>query len=936
MSEKASGNEKSSDPDLDFIPDIPGLPAGEELAVDPSGGDEIDPLPKWWNESIEPAGERVENRRIEEGIEITAPRRKVLRSLQTEEPETTNLGEDRPDPLEALATGTEALGPVKAVPPLPELEIELPARPAPPDLPELDQPNPANTKAPAWLEEEPLESVEPTDAPEDLAEAIDAVAPDLDLSQLQVVALPVEMSEPAKEILVEETPAEEVKPEPEVIPEPVPEEIPAPVTAIDSPEVVKEEKPLPEIAAVEPIDEKILTEATPAIAEPVADEQPAAAPVPPTRKAKAGCWSLFATAYVVLTLLLLVLILGAAFFASSRMSQVGADAVEMAKTKLAEQGLHLDHSDWSYSFPRGVVFDEVTVYEDESKTRTALKITRLGVNVDLLALATKGGAVDSAEFSLEDSNITLYEAGNRSADLTGASGEVLATGSQVVVERFAARVGGLELRLRGAVKLRGPGAATPDGEAAPGPGEKKSALAGLDFSAFRKWQPWFAIEGIGDEVPVMEVEFSMDAGDPGLTVLDGTFNGGRMKWQTLEFGGASIRFRVDPAAGVLSFPQVMLLHGSGSIGGSLSIDTTTLTLKVERLQSSVDLVALISSYDPTWAEEVKAVRFVDAPVVSVSGEVPLGDPSFSRLEIRYTHPRGLIWTSSGRELALADIRGDFKYDRGAIETNNAAARIFGGRIEVNGATNLLRDGRPFSGLVELTGANLEPAAQWFGQEKSGLSGRLDIVFRGTGTSELASVNGGGTLRIEQANLTGFPMIGRVREQVGAVLPVLTGGGSGALTSAYIIESGVLVTSDLTLLQGGLRTVVNGSVNLVTRATNFTARVDLAPELAGATGLEDKAVVVEGTGNLDQPVLKIREFPVEFASSALSGVLGSTPESLLKLQGLLPAENAAQAITGSLEDVEKIGIDPAVTGFLRGLIGGEEPRPAPAIRAVPQN
>lgn len=409
-----------------------------------------------------------------------------------------------------------------------------------------------------------------------------------------------------------------------------------------------------------------------------------------------------------------------------------------------------------------------------------------------------------------------------------------------------------------------------------------------------------------------------------------------MKWQTLEFGGASIRFRVDPAAGVLSFPQVMVLHGSGSIGGSLSIDTTTLTLKVERLQSSVDLVALISSYDPAWAEEVKAVRFVDAPVVSVSGEVPLGDPSFSRLEIRYTHPRGLIWTSSGRELALADIRGDFKYDRGAIETNNAAARIFGGRIEVNGATNLLRDGRPFSGLVELTGANLEPAAQWFGQEKSGLSGRLDIVFRGTGTSELASVNGGGTLRIEQANLTGFPMIGRVREQVGAVLPVLTGGGSGALTSAYIIESGVLVTSDLTLLQGGLRTVVNGSVNLVTRATNFTARVDLAPELAGATGLEDKAVVVEGTGNLDQPVLKIREFPVEFASSALSGVLGSTPESLLKLQGLLPAENAAQAITGSLEDVEKIGIDPAVTGFLRGLIGGEEPRPAPAIRAVPQN
>lgn len=960
MSEKASSNDSGSSADADPALDIPGFPSGEELSVDPNAGDEIDPLPKWWEDDVEVSGGKVQNRRIEDGIEIGAPRRKALRPIHSEEdPGIEEATRDqRPDPLEVIEAEPVREPVAKTPPPMPEIEMEDPEIVRKPDLPDIEAPGPEVTEVPDWIKDEEAGGADrKVIEPEKPEEPIEVVAPDLDLSQLKTVPPLIKREEsPVEKIsLVESLGETPVKPDKVTKPEPpaismevapvapvAPTDADAdadaiPETAAEAPAETPVEKPVeipaaPKSKKPEPPQDPAPAVAAPTIGDPLPLE---AAMAPVAAKRKAGCWTVFATIYVIGSLFLLLLIVGAALFAGSKFNQLGADAVELAKTKLAEQGLHVDHGEWKYAFPRGIVFDEVTLYDDSSKTRPALKISDLGVNVDVLALATKGGAVESAEFSLHDSTVTLFEGGNRYAELTGAAGEVLVTEAMIEVERLSARVGGLQVRLRGEVKLPGPDAAPPAGAPAPAEAEKP-ALAAFDFSAFGKWQPWLAIEGIGDEVPVLEVDFSMDSKEPGLAVLDGSLSGGRLKWQTLEFGGASIAFRVDPASGTLRFPQVLLQYGNGTISGSFSIDTATQTLKVESLQSGVDLIALLSSYDPAWAEGLKSVRFVDAPILSVTGEVPLGDPTFASLDVRYTHGRGLVWLTGTRELPVSDIRGNFKYDRGALETNNAAGTLFGGRLEINGAMNLLRDEKPFTGLLELTGADLEAASKWFGQEPSGLSGRLSLVFRGTGTGELATINGGGNLRIEEANLAGFPLVGSVRERVGAVLPGLVRDTTGNLTGAYIIESGVLVTSDLTLLQGGLRMVVNGSVNLVTNSTNFVAKVDLTPEIAAATGLKDKAVTIEGGGTLSQPELKMREFPVEFASGALGEVLGSSPDSLQKLKDLVDSEEAAKVISGSLDEAAALGIDPAVTDFLKGLIGGGAEAPAPVLRAVPRN
>jgi hypothetical protein len=431
----------------------------------------------------------------------------------------------------------------------------------------------------------------------------------------------------------------------------------------------------------------------------------------------------------------------------------------------------------------------------------------------------------------------------------------------------------------------------------------------------------------------------MDAREPDLATIEGHLGGTAVKWRGVEFTSLSAAFRVDPKSGELRFPNVQAGYGDGLIGAVLAVDMASQTLKIERLQSTVDVPALLTAYDASWGGTFKSVRFVDAPTLRIRGEVPLAEPVNAKLEIRYEHLHGIVHRDGDRELPLGDIRGTFSYDRGALETNDAAARLFGGIVYVNGATNFVRETRPFTGLVELTGVSLKDAGAWFGQEGAGLSGRLFLTFRGTGSAGIASVNGGGNLRIEEAELPSFPAVGKVQALLGGIVPAFGIQGGGTVSGAYILESGVLVTSDLTVRNGGVRIVTNGNVNLASLETSFVATAELEPSLATVTGLTDKVIQVEGAGPLREPVLKLRQFPVAFAAANLAPVLGTTPATIGTLPSLVGSGNAAEILTGTTAEASGLTFDPAVQALINGLLGQPAPpaRPArPALRAVPQN
>jgi len=1033
MSEKASRNE-GADEAAELAKDLPGIPPGEELALGPVEGEEIDPLPKWWDEPLATEKSKSGNRRLEDGIEFETPRRKKPLPRLDEEDlamplevpvEKGELPEMPVLPPVAKKSGIEGMpefaDPVEILPEppsagagtrsLPEMELETkPLKRHRREDGEGDDGDLSDFFSGLGKEVEVAEPVIEAMTPEIPEEESDLSLPDFlkDLpspdqyevkavpglprksgppplpattapavAELSAVPLPTP-SEPApsvksKEAKAEETPVEapheitaatssvDGKAESAVaaVVEPGPESKEAPLGSESEDPAIEEPEEQPvQIDLSPPAPEsETQKEATPPV-EPVqviggplpvpATEPEAAASKSavgesvPTRK-KAGCWTVFATLFFFAAMLVLVVVGGAAAFAWTKFGDFEKEITTLATTRLEEQGIHLDYGSWSYEFPRGVVFDEVTFYDDATKARSAIKVSGLGVNVDFLSLAKNPGELGGAEFSLSDSKVTLFQKGELFAEIEGVDGEILADASTIKVERLDAKVGGLRVNLDGVVRLPDKatnGASAPAGEPAPEGAAKASPLASLDFSGFRALQPWLGLEGTGSQPPLLALSFEMDAKEPDLATIEGTLGGSDLKWRGIELKSLAATFRIDPKTGELRFPNVQMGHGDGLVSAVFAIDMAAQKLRIESLQSTVDPFALLTAFDSTWADRFKSVRLTDAPMLQISGEMPLVDPANANLKIRYEHRQGLVYLDGEREMPISDIRGVFAYDRGALETNDAAGNLFGGQLYLNGATNLIREKRPFTGLIEITGMDLKKASGWFGEGGAGLEGRLNLTFRGTGNSEIASINGGGNLRIEEASLPGFPAIGPAQELIGKVVPAFAFKGRGTVTGAYILESGVLVTSDLMVRNSGARLVTNGNVNLASKETTFVTTADLEPALAAATGLKEKSIQIEGSGPLDQPVLKIRQFPVEFAASGLGEVLGTSPESLGGLKELIGTGNAAEVISGKIEEATGLQLDPAVTDLLKGLLGGEDapaaPAPAPApIRAVPQ-
>ena len=925
MKEKASHKDSGEDKIPRIDPEAPGIPAGEELNLDPVGGDEIDPIDRWWDDLKVPDRSKVTNRRLEQLDADAPPRRKKLRpEIATELEAIPSVSGKIESPLQSDGDKEPA---VEASPGKKTGNLSLKAAPdssqgeviesAKPDLSDLfaEEATEAKGKMKAGVRKVEAEEAEAAGKgkPDATLEAVDG-----DKTIIKTV------DEGAPEVL--EKPAEEAGKKAADVAEviDVAKKGDAPATAdksekVDGPEDGAEAEDATKSSKADEPDVAVAN-----VVHPVKAGQ---------ATKKTGCWTVFATLFFFGTILLLVGVAIAAAFAWSQMGNFEEKITALATGKLEEKGIYLDYGDWTYQFPRGLVFDEVTVFDDATKQRPLIKASSLGVNVDVLGLVKDPGQLSSAEVSLEDSKLTLFEAGEVVVEISAINGEILASSEQILVERLTADLGGLSVNMKGLVTLP-----TKEESAADKTDAEKATAAplALDFTVFRKLAPWLAIESAEGNAPVLNLTFAMDAEKPDAATLEGTLSGREVTWRGIPFTALSAAFNIVPETGELSFPSFQAGFGTGFIGGKLSVDTSARILKIEQLQSTVDLITLLSAYDAGLAESLKLIRFVDAPTIQISGEVPMEDATQADLKIKYEHREGLVYLMGERELPLRDLRGNFTLNNGSVETKDTALELFGGSVLINGATRLTDESRPFNGLIEITRMPMEEAAVFFGQEKVGMSGLLSLVFRGVGNKEVAKIRGGGSLRIDEASLPAFPVLGPTQTLVGQVVPAFAAKEKGSVTGAYIIESGVLLTSDLAVANGGAKIVTNGSVNLESLDTKFTAKAFLEPALAAATGLTDKAIAVEGSGPLASPVLKITDFPLEFASASLGQVLGTTPKSLGSLKEILGTDAAAVGvISGKLEEATGIKLDPAITDMFKSFLGGGKKPETPMLRAQPQ-
>lgn len=977
MTDKASGKDGvDAENSANEPEEEPGIHVGDEVSLDPDAGDLLDPVEdRWWDE--EPEVEKAPEKAEPEGTTPTAePERElaeteeILNVEPKSEPEAKSEAEapEQKDSLDEILPPARKNRSFKATPKKTPNFVS-----ADPPADEVDEPEKTEdvdssedetefTTGPALViadekESEEIGELETKDEPsananEEVDEATDEPEekspPEL---EKKAAPAPVVLKK-NKPVVVEEP--EEAEEKPELDLEKVIEEEPESAKEKDD-DLLLDDEPVensetPEAKTKKATDSSNEEDSSDSEDEEDEDEQDKSllevlnenqAPVDlasassySSTKPKAGCWTIFATLFFFAVLLLLAVVAIGAAIAWSKMGDLEREVDTIAKQKLEERGIYLDYEDWVYEFPRGLVLQNVTVYESAEKSAPSIQASDIGVNVDFVGLARDRESLSGAELSFDDSNLSFFENGNAAVNLQNIDGEIFVDRSQVSVERFSGEVGGLRVTATGSYALpeKSEGRGGSNGE---GGSPSSPKTFSFDLSPLKNAAEMLAIETEGEK-PVLSVEFEKND-EAENADLQATLSGRDFTWHGVPITSATAAFTYEPDSKVLNFSNFQVGCGEGFVGGIFKVATVEKRIDIERAQSSVDLLALYTSLKPEAAEKFSKVAMTDAPNVKFSGTVPLETPDSAKLLIDYEHRKGIVYKAEKGDLPITDIRGQIDLNNGRLETNDLAGNLLGGLVSLNGTVNLGTEGTPFSGLIDISKLPLDNASAFFGKEDIGMTGDLYMNFRGVGYADVSRIRGGGDVRVEQAILPTFPVVGPVQELLGKVIPAFRFDEAGSVEGSYLVESGVLLTNNFRITNSSAELLVNGSVKLEQQSTDFTATASLNEPLAKATGLEGKSVEVRGYGPLAQPELTLRDFPVEFAAKGLHEILGTSPESLGSLTQIISEQdNAAEVITGSIEEATGIELGETVGALLQGLVSPDpEPEEGAETTAEPE-
>lgn len=659
----------------------------------------------------------------------------------------------------------------------------------------------------------------------------------------------------------------------------------------------------------------------------------------PHPKAKTGCWTMFATFFFIVAMLGLLGLVGGAGFLWFKAKDFEASITAAARDQMAEHGLFFDYEGWRYRFPRGIVLSNLSVYAQPNPDVVALTASDIGVNIDLWTLLESGGLDGTAELNFSDTELVLFDGGQEIARLAGVDAEIFVNPQEILVERFAAAWAGVRLRGSGRIGLASEGGAdltaTNPASATP-PATEPAGVFGIPVATLAAIQNVMAVEAEGD-VPSLDVEFAAESGQADSLLLAASLTGRDFRWHGVSCHSLVAHATYVAADGILDVDSFQSTHGEGQISGTFSYYTTTGEISLAQIQSTVDPLTILSEFDPALATPYAGITFLQPPSLLLSGTIPLDAPKRCKITIACQRLAGVTWKQEDRSITVNDLRGTGVLSDGTLQMDELAASIWGGAALVKGTLRVVEPELPFSGLIEVRGASLATFAGSFGTVPEGLNGELDVNFRGVGYRDPAKIRGGGQMEIRDATLGTFPAVGPVQATLGRIVPALSFTGEGSLRGAYIVEAGVLVTSDLKVENQSAILTLNGSLNLSKQETDFTAVARLQPPLAAATGLVDKTIKVTGSGPLGSPTLKIKEFPLEFAGESLGSVLGTTPETLALLEESFGnAESAAAVLSDQLESAVGLELGSEIRDLLNRIGGasGAEGASAPPANAVP--
>lgn len=572
-------------------------------------------------------------------------------------------------------------------------------------------------------------------------------------------------------------------------------------------------------------------------------------------------------------------------------------------SELARQNVHLSYESAQYHFSRGLILNKVTLYETAERKKQLLTCSEMGFTFDVIDFAQQDFRGDVAtSFTTWDADVVCFVEGEAVATITNLQSEIRGSSESVEVNRFRGQIGELDFDFEGSIlstrEERRNRKERKDAESENGKTRKVA-----DFAFFQDLMPMLAVKPDANAAfrPQIRASFLVDHSAEFPVQVKGRFTGDHFTWKEIPLDSAMIEFAFAEGDHRLRLPNFHVIYGGGLMSGSAVWNSETNIAEVERFQSAANLIELVRRVNPSVAPFAAMIQQSEPPLLIATGRLDLNDFWKSDLLVDYRHASGMTLLLNRGDLLIEGISGAIQVKEGRLATNSLKFSSLGGLMEVAGGVTI-EPAVTYEGSVAVSALPLQSIVDYFGGEQE-MPGLVTLNFQGQGGIEMVSLNGTGDVRLDGAKLYKVPVIGPVQNLMGSVVPVFGDGEKKSeMTATFAVTDGVLRSDDLAIRSDGTRVEVAGELDLSSWQTQFEAEGNLVGALGLVTGLVAKALVVEGSGRVDELDLKMKNVPAEFASETVKGIFGVAGQGVTAVADTVETgfEGAQQVAGGALK------------------------------------
>lgn len=397
------------------------------------------------------------------------------------------------------------------------------------------------------------------------------------------------------------------------------------------------------------------------------------------------------------------------------------------------------------------------------------------------------------------------------------------------------------------------------------------------------------------EVPLVKVDFRPHPTGKGLQVETSlqwkSFRWRGMTWELLQ---AEIRTAPGSSEGMpeVELTRVRLAQAGKSAELAGTFDPTGNVLKIARLESDLDLLALARGLVPEAAAKLDSIAAPPEWRLTGAGEVPVLEPEKSRFEGRLALNGSLVLASGSNRVVLQQPAAAFALVSQRLTVSDFRARVWDGELsapQTQVSLSFGGDKPQFQTELRLRGARLQQALASFGSTAK-QPGVVQFDWKGGGGFELASVSGAGSLGISDAEFFEIPLLGTLTVVFNQLTPSFGRAVVSSLRARHRLAGGKLQIENLVLDNQQAHVEAEGGIDLARQYAKLTARANLRGIVGLATVLLTSLLELEGEGPL-------RDVRWRLKSAPGTRLIGGAAEAVGKTGGTV-IEGAGNAVKGT--------------------------------------